>query len=80
MRNILLTCFVYCGPFLVMFMFLNTVAIAYRVSGVRRGGRERAAREGRRDRQRDDRTDSILVSHIPLFRSLRPRCRSGPSL
>lgn len=30
-RNILLTCFVYCGPFLVMFAFLNTVAIAYRV-------------------------------------------------
>ena len=31
-RNILLTCFVYCGPFFLMFMFLNTVAIVYRVS------------------------------------------------
>jgi hypothetical protein len=31
-RNIMLTCFVYCGPFFAMFMFLNTVAIAYRVS------------------------------------------------
>lgn len=29
-RNILLTCFVYCGPFFAMFMFLNTVAISYR--------------------------------------------------
>lgn len=29
-RNILLTCFVYCGPFFFMFSFLNTVAIAYR--------------------------------------------------
>jgi len=29
-RNIMLTCFVYCGPFFAMFMFLNTVAIAYR--------------------------------------------------
>ncbi|KAG2449123.1 hypothetical protein HYH02_005871 [Chlamydomonas schloesseri] len=29
-RNILLTCFVYCGPFLLMFSFLNTVAIVYR--------------------------------------------------
>ncbi len=31
-RNILLTCFVYCGPFLCVFSVLNTVAIAYRVS------------------------------------------------
>ena len=31
-RNILMTCFIYCGPFLGMFSFLNTVAIAYRVS------------------------------------------------
>ncbi len=30
-RNILMTCFVYCGPFLIMFAFLNTVAIFYRV-------------------------------------------------
>ena len=30
-RNILLTCFVYCGPFFTTFAFLNTVAIAYRV-------------------------------------------------
>mmetsp|Transcript_15064 Transcript_15064/g.40711 ORF Transcript_15064/g.40711 Transcript_15064/m.40711 type:complete len:621 (+) Transcript_15064:197-2059(+) len=29
-RNILLTCFVYCGPFFTMFSLLNTVAIAYR--------------------------------------------------
>lgn len=29
-RNILMTCFVYCGPFFLMFMFLNTVAISYR--------------------------------------------------
>lgn len=29
-RNILLTCFIYCGPFLAVFSFLNTVAIAYR--------------------------------------------------
>ncbi|GIL73933.1 hypothetical protein Vretimale_5121 [Volvox reticuliferus] len=29
-RNILMTCFVYCGPFLIMFAFLNTVAIFYR--------------------------------------------------
>ena len=34
-RNIMLTCFVYCGPFFAMFMFLNTVAIAYRVSVLR---------------------------------------------
>ncbi len=32
-RNILLTCFIYCGPFFAMFSFLNTVAIAYKVSG-----------------------------------------------
>ena len=32
-RNILLTCFVYCGPFFTTFAFLNTVAIAYRVRG-----------------------------------------------
>jgi hypothetical protein len=31
-QNILTTCFCYCGPFFCMFMFLNTVAIAYRVS------------------------------------------------
>ena len=30
-RNILLTCFIYCGPFFIMFSFLNTVAIIYRV-------------------------------------------------
>ena len=30
-RNILLTCFIYCGPFMAMFSFLNTVAIVYRV-------------------------------------------------
>ena len=30
-RNILLTCFIYCGPFFLMFAFLNTVAIGYRV-------------------------------------------------
>mmetsp|Transcript_13838 Transcript_13838/g.29854 ORF Transcript_13838/g.29854 Transcript_13838/m.29854 type:complete len:608 (+) Transcript_13838:164-1987(+) len=29
-RNILLTCFIYCGPFFLMFSFLNTVAIVYR--------------------------------------------------
>lgn len=29
-RNILLTCFVYCGPFFAVFSVLNTVAIAYR--------------------------------------------------
>ncbi|KAG1664039.1 hypothetical protein FOA52_010458 [Chlamydomonas sp. UWO 241] len=28
-RNILLTCFIYCGPFFLMFSFLNTVAIVY---------------------------------------------------
>jgi hypothetical protein len=39
-RNILLTCFVFCGPFLAMFSFLNTVAIVYRVSGPG-GGRTR---------------------------------------
>ena len=33
-RNILLTCFVYCGPFFTTFAFLNTVAIAYRVREV----------------------------------------------
>lgn len=32
-RNILMTCFVFCGPFLGMFAFLNTVAIFYRVRG-----------------------------------------------
>lgn len=37
-RNILLTCFVYCGPFLLMFSFLNTVAIVYRVSGAKAAG------------------------------------------
>lgn len=31
-QNILTTCFCYCGPFFAMFMFLNTVAIVYRVS------------------------------------------------
>lgn len=30
-QNILLTCFCFCGPFFCMFMFLNTVAIVYRV-------------------------------------------------
>ena len=30
-RNILLTCFTYCGPFFVTFSVLNSVAIAYRV-------------------------------------------------
>lgn len=30
-HNILMTCFIYCGPFFLMFMFLNTVAIVYRV-------------------------------------------------
>lgn len=30
-RNILLTCFIYCGPFFLMFCFANTVAIVYRV-------------------------------------------------
>jgi hypothetical protein len=30
-RNILLTCFIYCGPFFITFAILNTVAIAYRV-------------------------------------------------
>jgi hypothetical protein len=30
-RNILLTCFVYCGPFFLTWSILNTVAIAYRV-------------------------------------------------
>lgn len=34
-RNILLTCFIYCGPFFAMFSFLNTVAIAYKVGHVR---------------------------------------------
>jgi hypothetical protein len=34
-QNILMTCFCYCGPFFVMFMFLNSVAIGYRVSGKR---------------------------------------------
>ncbi|KAK9806376.1 hypothetical protein WJX72_012132 [[Myrmecia] bisecta] len=29
-RNILLTCFIYCGPFFLMFCFNNTVAIVYR--------------------------------------------------
>ena len=29
-RNILLTCVLYCGPFFLMFCFLNTVAIVYR--------------------------------------------------
>lgn len=29
-RNILSTCFIYCGPFFMMFSFLNTVAISYR--------------------------------------------------
>ena len=29
-HSILLTACVYCGPFFLMFMFLNTVAIAYR--------------------------------------------------
>jgi hypothetical protein len=32
-QNILMTCFCYCGPFFVMFMFLNSVAIGYRVRG-----------------------------------------------
>lgn len=32
-RNIMLTCFVFCGPFFGTFAFLNTVAIAYRVRG-----------------------------------------------
>lgn len=35
-RNILLTCFVYCGPFFLTWSLLNTVAIAYRVSGLTR--------------------------------------------
>lgn len=30
-RNILLTCFIYCGPFFLMFCFANTIAIVYRV-------------------------------------------------
>eukprot|EP00798_Chlamydomonas_sp_ICE-L_P020329 gene20329-27089_t len=29
-RNILLTCFIFCGPFFLMFSFLNTVAIVYK--------------------------------------------------
>eukprot|EP00884_Botryococcus_braunii_P021685 jgi/Botrbrau1/81/Bobra.0022s0071.1 len=29
-RNIMLTCFIYCGPFFLMFCFANTVAIVYR--------------------------------------------------
>jgi len=33
-HSILLTVGVYCGPFFCMFMFLNTVAIVYRVSGL----------------------------------------------
>lgn len=36
-RNIMMTCFIYCGPFFAMFMFLNTVAIAYRVGASREG-------------------------------------------
>lgn len=28
-RNVLLTCVLFCGPMLVMFSFLNTVAFAY---------------------------------------------------
>lgn len=31
-RNILLTCFVFCGPLFFAFCILNTVAISYRVS------------------------------------------------
>jgi Endomembrane protein 70 len=31
-RNVLTTCFVFCGPFFLMFCFNNTVAIVYRVS------------------------------------------------
>ena len=30
-RNVLTTCFVFCGPFFLMFCFNNTVAIVYRV-------------------------------------------------
>ena len=30
-RNVLTTCFIYCGPFFLMFCFNNTVAIVYRV-------------------------------------------------
>ena len=33
-RNILLTCFIFCGPFFTMFSLLNTVAITYRVSNL----------------------------------------------
>lgn len=32
-RNVLLTATLFCGPLLVVFSFLNTVAIIYRVSG-----------------------------------------------
>lgn len=28
-RNVLLTCFIFCGPLLILFSFLNTVAIVY---------------------------------------------------
>ena len=47
-RNILLTCFVYCGPFFTTFAFLNTVAIAYRVRGEGRGGKEHSRQLGAR--------------------------------
>ncbi len=36
-RNILLTCFIFCGPFFITFCVLNTVAIAYRVSELQHG-------------------------------------------
>ena len=30
-RNVLTTCFIYCGPFFLMFCFNNTVAWTHRV-------------------------------------------------
>jgi len=51
-RNILMTCFIYCGPFFIMFGLLNTVAIAYRVRGERREREREREREKERERER----------------------------
>jgi hypothetical protein len=51
-RNILMTCFIYCGPFFIMFGLLNTVAIAYRVRGERRERERERERERKRERER----------------------------
>jgi len=67
-QNILLTCSCFCGPFFCMFMFLNTVAIVYRVGGRRRN--VFSLLQG-------DLAGILLWSDVCL---LCLRCTSGPAL